>query len=778
MSTLRAGSRLGPYEIISPLGAGGMGQVYRAHDPRLGRDVAIKVLPHELASDESALGRLRREAKTIAALSHPNILSLFDIGIEKDNWYLVTELLEGKTLREALGEGPMPESLIQEWGGVLAEAIGAAHGRGVIHRDLKPENIFITTEGRMTILDFGLARADIPAEDQAEIPTQSFFTEDGMVLGTVGYMSPEQIRAESAGPPSDVFSLGCVLYEMATGEPPFRRKTPVATLTAILHDEPPAIPNERNISPRLRAIISRCLEKNPAQRYRDGMELASALRQTATSPAGRRVTTAAGAAAAALLTALLVVVGVVSFVSNGDDASSGDEVSIVTSVPATVVALLPVATGDPVPPEYVAGAIEGEIERGLFGRRNLRILSPASTAELAKSERYRAWFEDRGVDFVLSTTVRGELSALEIQLDLESADGSSDSVSVQAVDLTSASSLVMAEIENLLDLAKSSATPASSVPRAMELYYQARYFWSRRGAEGVSRSIELFQKAIDQDPQFALAYVGLADAYSVLHNAAGLPASETFPRARAAAMKALQIDPTLPEAQISLGYLSHYYELDWERAETLYRRAIELRPDHATVHQWYAELLVVTGREDQARVEINRALELDPLSPIISATEIWLELMMRDYERAVHRGRSARAANPSDARAAAYIGRALVEMERLEEGEAMLRKAAEMEPSYIFDLWLAETLARRGKRTEAVKLLRSIESLDYINPYYHAFPYIALGDYPQALGLIEQAVETRVEQRAWMGTDPSLDPLRSREEFQSLLGRLRPAATR
>ena len=308
----------------------------------------------------------------------------------------------------------------------------------------------------------------------------------------------------------------------------------------------------------------------------------------------------------------------------------------------------------------------------------------------------------------------------------------------------------------------------------MRLYYEARHFWSKRGETGVRKSIELFQRAIDLDPGFALAYVGLADAYAVLHNASSLPTSETFPRARAAALQALEIDPDLPEAQISLAYIEHYYDRDWSEAERLYKRALELRPDNVTAHQWYAELLTVTGREEQARREIDQALELDPLSPIISATAVWIELMTRNYDRGLERGRTAIAVNPGDPRALAYMARILTELGQYEEAITMQRKAA-ASGNLIMDLWTAEALARSGETAQAANLVRTIEGQrGYLNPYYLAFPHIALGHEERALTLLERALDENVEQLAWISVDPSLDPLRANEQFQSIVRRSRP----
>jgi len=261
---LQPGDKLGPYEILAPIGSGGMGEVYRARDPRLARQVAIKVLPAGLANDPQALARFEREAKAVAALSHPNILAIFDIGAEKDVVFVVTELLEGENLRAALARGALTWTKTAEMGATLAEGLAAAHSKNIVHRDLKPENIFVTTDGRAKILDFGLAKVS-HGSGGADSNTAVTQTEAGTILGTVGYMSPEQVRGATASPASDLFSLGCVLYEMVSGRRAFQGQTAAETMTSILRDPPPAA--SREIPSELERLISHCLEKQPEQRF-------------------------------------------------------------------------------------------------------------------------------------------------------------------------------------------------------------------------------------------------------------------------------------------------------------------------------------------------------------------------------------------------------------------------------------------------------------------------------------------------------------------------------
>ncbi|MBW3671614.1 MAG: tetratricopeptide repeat protein, partial [Acidobacteria bacterium] len=540
-------------------------------------------------------------------------------------------------------------------------------------------------------------------------------------------------------------------------------------LTAIANDDPPPLP--RTLDEPLRTTISRCLRKNPGDRFSNGRELYRSLsgnEQTSSRPVHF-----AAAAGVILLMSVVIFLMTESRSADREPVAEESEDFVLSPRNETLVVMLPVDSGIPAPPPFIASAIQEEILRGLSNDPTLRVLPPASTAVLTSSANSEELLKGLGVDTILRLTVSGESPSLSVDLQVEMVGGARHSVAVRAEDLQSMTPLVLGELQRLLGLAVSTTpSPGSTVPEAMRLYYEARHFWSKRGETGVRRSIELFRKAIDLDPGFALAYAGLADAYAVLHNASALPTSETFPRARAAALKALEIDPDLPEAQISLAYVDHYYDRDWDEAERRYRRAIELQPDNATAHQWYSELLAVTGREEEARREIDRALELDPLSPIISATAIWIELVTRNYDRGLERGRAAIAVNPGEARSLAYMARIRTELGDYDEAVSMHRQAA-ASGNRILELWLAEALARSGQKTEARDLVEKIEDEPgYVNPYYLAFPYIALGQHDRALALLEKAVDTNVEQLAWLAVDPSLDPLRRHERFKSLIRRI------
>ncbi|HEY6066641.1 MAG TPA: serine/threonine-protein kinase, partial [Thermoanaerobaculia bacterium] len=485
--TLAAGFHLGPYQVVSLLGAGGMGEVYRARDPRLGRDVAVKVLPAHLSTDPESLSRFEREARAVAALSHPNILSIFDVGREGDVTYSVTELLEGDTLRGELVPGPLPRRRAIEVATALAEALSAAHSRGLVHRDLKPENVFVTSDGVVKILDFGLARwTEASRADSDPGAATVAETVPGTVLGTFGYMSPEQARGEPADARSDVFALGCVLFEMLTGRRAFQRATPAETLAAVLRDEPAGL---ADLAPDLQAVVVRCLEKNARDRYPTARDVAIALRSQAPSPlrGGDPATRESGA---------LDSVAVLPF-----EISAGDSDA-----------------------RFVSDAIAESLTRALSRIESLRVISRSAVA------RYRGPDVDPtragrelGVRMVVAghVTVRGE--ALLVALELaDVADGRqiwSERWQRTVGDVYPLEEEVVSAIVGRLR-PRPETTPFPAKFRApgpkaeaYQLYLKGRYYWNRRPEQGFLEAPGYFEKAIEADPSFALPYSGLADCY-------------------------------------------------------------------------------------------------------------------------------------------------------------------------------------------------------------------------------------------------------------------------
>ncbi|MGN6184276.1 MAG: protein kinase domain-containing protein, partial [Thermoanaerobaculia bacterium] len=604
-----------------------MGDVYRARDTRLDRDVAVKVLPDRIARDAEARMRFEREAKAVAALTHPNILAIHDYGSEDGRTYSVTELLEGITLRQRILEGPLQWRKAVEIGAALADGLAAAHAKGIIHRDLKPENIFLTSDGRVKILDFGIAQLIAEPREEEIDPalalTAPMKTDPHAVVGTAGYMAPEQLRGEKVDATTDIFSLGALLYEMVTGKAAFIRGTVIDSLSAILTDTPDVFAvSDRMIPYELARVIQRCLEKNRTERFQSARDLSFALRAIGTSgaitfeaPADRRrrriiLSVALAALVLGGLAAMLFFIG-----SNQPITSSVRSIARRATIQPRSLAILPFvnATGD-ADAEYLSDGITETLINTLAQVPGLRLMSRTSVFH----------YKDKpanpvsvGHELRVSAVVVGRVEEIgdRLVVSAELIDTSDNSLlwgnryQAQRADLFNVQQSIASDIARMLRLQLGGreqqllAKKHTIDPRAYELYLKGRFQWNKRDAQGLYKAIEYFNQAIEIDPQYALAYAGLADCYNLLDIWAGLPTNETFPRAKAAAQKALSIDDGLAEAHTSLAYAIHTYEWDWPAAEREYKRAIALNPNYATARQWYAEFLTAVGRFDEAEAQ-------------------------------------------------------------------------------------------------------------------------------------------------------------------------------
>jgi eukaryotic-like serine/threonine-protein kinase len=752
--SLAAGIRLGPYEIIAPLGAGGMGEVYRARDTRLAREVAVKVLPERLARDAELARRFEREAKAVAALSHPNILTIHDVGTHGDISYAVTELLEGETLAARLSLGPLPWPAAVEVATAVAEGLSAAHARGIIHRDLKPENIFLTSDGRIKILDFGLARHKLAASrpEETSAPTQAALTDPGWVMGTAAYMSPEQARGEPADVPSDIFSLGCVLYEAASGHRPFRGKTPAEMMASILRDPAPTLSEEKpDVPQEISVLIAHCLEKQPNERFQSARDLAFALRAARTAGAPK--------------------------------TPSGRHLRAIDSV-----AILPFAnaSGDP-EAEYLSDGITETIISQLSRLPNLRVMARSTVF------RYKGSGVDpiaAGRELKVGAVVTGRVfhrgDDLVIKTELvDLADGSQlwgERHARKIADVLAIENEIAEHISESLRLKLSGEEKEQLVRRSTEnqeayrLYLRGRFFWNKRTEEGLRRGIEYFRQAIEVDPDYAVAYVGIAHSYAVLGFHAIAPPGEAFPRAKAAALKALELDPSLAEARAPLAYALHYYDWNWNESEREYRRCLEAAPQDATAHNYYASLLTSLGRFEEALKEWRRAQELDPLSLIIRAATGWFFYVARRYDEAIREAKKTLEMDPTFAVARRVLGLSFQKTSRPDEAIEELRKAVELSggsTQYLADLGRA--FATAGREAEARRTLEELEEFSksrYVSPYFTAAVHLALGDRDRALDGLEQACAERSLGMTFLKVDPNLDDLRAEPRFMDLVRRV------
>ena len=737
-----------------------MGQVYRGKDPRLGREIAIKVLARDSSQDTEAIARLEREARAIAALSHPNIVAVHDVGRERGDFYVVTELLEGRTLRDQIQTEPMAWRRAVEIGAEVAEGLAAAHAKSIVHRDLKPENVFLTADGRVKILDFGLAQTDplLSDREESEIPTTKWFhTHPGTVIGTLGYMSPEQLRGEAVDASADIFSLGCILYEMVTSKRPFHRESGAATIAAILKDDLPRESLASSVPAEFQRIIEGCVEKTPSMRFQSARDLALTLRALGSSAAMQKV----------------------------------DLIRKITKRRTKAIdsiAVLPLAnaTNDPHNEYLTDGITEGIINR-LSQLPKLKVMARSTVFRYRNRDADAlAIGRELRVRAVLTGVVKqlGERVQITVEL-VDSTDGSQlwgETYSRALADLMKLPDEMSSEIAEKLRVRLTGAEKkklrrrSTENTEAYQLYLKGRYQWNKRTEDGIRRGIALFREAIESDPSFASAYCGLADCFITLTTNIPLPPQDTMPKAKAAAMKAIEIDDSLADAWASLGAVRWWFEWDWKGAEEAYRRAIELNPNYSLAHDGYAMLLSAQGRFDEAIEQVNRAVELDPLSLSIAVHSGWPYYFKHDFESATRRFRKALDLDENFIPAHGWLGMALGQQHRFAEAIDAFRRALEVDRISILTAMLAHTHAIAGNRSEAMDLLVQLEYESrnrYISPYDIAIAHAGLGDTEAALDQLRAALADRSAWMVFLHVDPRLDSLRNAHGFAAIAEALR-----
>jgi eukaryotic-like serine/threonine-protein kinase len=773
--SLAAGTRLGPYEILSPVGAGGMGEVYRARDSRLDRDVAVKVLPESLLADAEALARFEREAKAVAALSHPNILAIHDFGREGGVAYAVMELLEGETLRERLDGGPIPQRKALDYALQIAQGLAAAHERGVVHRDLKPQNVFVTRGGLVKILDFGLAtRQPLKAagREQAAVKQHPMagneseaLTREGMILGTVGYMSPELVRGAPADHRSDIFSLGVVLYEMLAGERAFRRESDVETMMAILRDDPlETSAARRALPPELDEIVAHCLEKSPEERFQSARDLAFALkvaeREGRGGTSGRPDSGARSDAAAGLAESSGCSIAVLPFRNVSADREN----------------------------EYFSDGMTEEIITALTKIEALRVASRTSAfAFKEKNEDVRKIGAELGVKTVLEGSVRraGRMIRITAQL-INVADGYhlwSERYDREMEDVFAVQDEISRSIAEALKVRLLPAEEAGLSSRgtdnveAYNDYLKGRYYFNRREA---TEAIAEFERALGRDPRYTNAYTGLADSYCIYGFYGGIPTLDAFAKARAAAEKARELSPESADIHVSLALVEHYFGWDLEKEEAELKQAIQLAPKSAAAHSWLGLVLAFNNRPVEALEMAKRATEIEPFSANAQTNVAWAHYGARQFEDAIRELRRALHIDPNAPYPLWAIGLAYMQLARHSEAVASLEKAldvARRRQSHYVAL-LGGAYAAAGRRREALDLLAELTdraSREYIAPFHLAFLHIPMGNADEAITCLEKACGERNALAWWPRTCPFYDPLRSHPRFPALLAKIVPA---
>ncbi len=774
--SLRSGDRLGPYEVQSLLGAGGMGEVYQARDTKLDRDVAIKVLPDPLAGDAERLVRFEREAKVLASLNHPNIAQIY--GLEEADpsagsghsgvKALVLELVEGPTLAERIARAPIPLDEALRIATQITEALDAAHERGIVHRDLKPANIKVRDDGTVKVLDFGLAKVPaLLAPSDTASTTPAGPTVDGQILGTPAYMSPEQVRGQPASHRSDIWAFGCVLFELLSGLRPFRGDTVTDTLARVLEREPDWKALPAATPPQAVNLLRRCLQKNPAQRL-DSIAVARTV--IADLPRrGWRPTRRHFVAAAAL--GLLLLAAFAAYRAIADRES-----------PAASLAVLPLVNvgGDP-DMEYLSQGLSESLITDLSRAPGLKVVSRNSAFRYAGPDvDPRAVGRELGVGRILTGRLRQHDETLSVGVELlDTSDGTvvwSEQWERPASALLQVEQDIARQLRLQLSVANEPSVPEpTGNTEAFRLYLRGRYFWNTRTEENLRRSAESFQQAIDSDPGYSLAWSGLADAFLMMGAWSVLEPRDAFPRAQAAAERAIALDSSLAEPHATLGYLNTLYLRDWPRAEDEFRRAIELHPNYATAHHWYAFYRQTIGDIDGSLAEIERASEIDPLSPVINGELSYFYSYARHYDRALLEAQKMVALEPASTYAQLTLAHAYALLQRHGEAAGELETLmAGPRPGVVILGRVAVVYALIGERDKAQVLMRDVleeSRRRYVYPALIAQGYAALGDRDRAFEYFERSIADRSLVSSWLRA-PELDSIRSDPRFAALFARL------
>jgi len=772
---LAPGTLIGPYRIESQLGEGGMGTVYRALDTKLNRPVAIKVLSDHL-SDAAARRRFQREAQMASSLNHPHILTVHDVGEYQGRQYLVTEFVDGGTLRDwAKAEKRTWRQIVELLTGV-ADGLAAAHGAGILHRDIKPANVLVAKNGYAKLADFGLAKlaetGDGPTRTLAEEHTRP-----GTVIGTIAYMSPEQASGKTLDARSDVFSFGVVLYELLAGRRPFAGATELEVLQTIIHGAPQPLGEE--IPPALRTLVEKALEKDPADRYQSMREMVVDLRrltrervettQPSVASAPRSVFPWKWAAKAVLL---LLVAGAAWRFWPGAGARQ-----------IRSIAVLPLDNFSRDPDqEFFADGMTEQLIADLSQIGSLRVISRTSVMQYkGKRPSLPEIAKGLNVDAVVEGSVLrvGDRVRITAQL-LQAATDKHLWAESYDRDVRDVLALQAEVARNIAAQVQITLTPQEQVllgnqrrvdPEVFQLYLKGRYFYNQATEDPIRKGIEYFEQAIAKDASYAPAYAGEAFAYASLASIFA-PPKDVMPKAKAAAEKALQLDDTLSEAHTALAFVKMMFDWDWAGTEKELKRAIELNPNSAEAHDLYGNYFTALEQYPEAITESRRAHELDPLSLRIYGDLLSNLIAARQYDETIAECRKALETDSSFSTAYAVMGLAYAQKKQFPEAIAALKKANALDPNPTMQLFLAHVQAAAGNRAEAVQLLAKMEELSkhrYVCAYEIAQVHVSLGDNNKAMQWLEKGRREQCDCLVWLTSEPWMDPLRVDPRYLGLV---------
>jgi len=775
-----SGRVLSHYRLEELLGKGGMGVVYRATDLKLGRAVAVKLLPPHLVTDESAKARFLREARTASALDHSNIGTIHDVGEDGEELFIVMALYQGETLKQRLEEGPLRAGEGIEVLRQIGRGLDAAHRAGIVHRDIKPANVMITQEGGIKILDFGLAK--LASDAQA-------LTQSGQLLGTLLYMSPEQVKGEPVDARTDLWALGALAYEVFSGVCPFKADSSLATATRILFEQPPSLATVCGIPMKLAELVSQLLQKNRSDRLQSAADFLARLDDVLVAEKGSSRTRAQFAPAGSRKYRLLGVAMGVAVATAAVAALVRNWNRLTSANPAMIrsLAVLPLAnlSGDAAQ-EYLADGMTEELIAQLAKLGSLKVISRTSAMHYKGTNKTLPQVaRELGVDAVLEGSVQrsGEQIRITTQLIRAATDQHlwAESYQRELRDVVAIEEQVARDVANAIKLRLTpreegllaSARPVN--PMAHEAYLKGRFHFAKRTEHDLRKAIEYFHEGIERDPNYALPYDGLADSYMLLAEYSSLPASEARAKAEPAVMKALELDPLLAEAHATLGNIRDVFDWDWRAAENAFKRSLELNPSYVEGRDWYSIFLAEMGRTDEALAQAKKAQELDPLSPRATTTVCWQYYFSRRYHEAIEQAHKALELDANSMPAYWCSGVSRERNGQFNEAVAELQRAVALSGSSTnLESWLGLAYARMGQRDKALELLHHLDEISkrqYVAPHHYATIYTGLGDLDQAFrwwtkARDENAYDFLIYLRGWPGVN---DALRSDPRYAQLL---------